>query len=104
MNEIEILKNKVAELEAIVSKQKDALKSDGRTNYDAWKKSINPYYLKRLKNDILREYVANPERLKELTEDFGINVIKDNPMGVTIHFTKPLNTEVKVLDEALKYD
>jgi len=94
----------VAELEALVSKQRDALIAEGRIRYDEWKTKINPYYLQRLMNDILREYVANPDRLKELTEDFGIYVKSDDPMGVTIRFIKPLNEEVRVLDEALKYD
>lgn len=102
-NEVKKLKDKVAELEVIVSKQRDVLMEDGRIHYDEWKAKINPFYLQRLMNDILREYVANPDRLKQLTEDFGIYVIDDNPMGVTIRFTKPLNEEVKVLDEALKY-
>ena len=103
MTEVESLKKKIAELESIVSKQKDMLKAEGRIRYDEWKKSINPYYLQRLMNDILREYVANPDRLKELEKDFGIYVIKDNAMGVTIRFIKPLSEEVMVLDEAYKY-
>lgn len=103
MTEVESLKKKITEMEAIVSKQKDMLKAEGRIRYDEWKKSINPYYLQRLMNDILREYVANPDRLKELAEHSGISVIKDNPMGITIHFDKPLSEEVMVLDEAYKY-
>ena len=103
MEEVEYLKKKIAELESIVSKQKDMLKAEGCIRYDKWKKSINPHYLQRLMNDILREYVANPDRLKELEKDFGIYVIKDNAMGVTIRFIKPLSEEVMVLDEAYKY-
>lgn len=103
MTEVESLKKKITELESIVSKQKDMLKAEGRIRYDEWKQSINPYFLQRLMNDILREYVANPDRLKELEKDFGIYVIKDNAMGVTIRFIKPLSEEVRVLDEAYKY-
>lgn len=54
-------------------------------------------------NDILREYAANPDRLKELAEHSGISVIKDNPMGITIHFDKPLSEEVLVLEGAYKH-
>jgi hypothetical protein len=103
MTEVESLKKKIAELESIVSKQKNMLKAEGRIRYDEWKKSINPYYLQRLMNDILREYVANSDRLKELERDFGIYIIKDDAMGVTIRFSKPLGKEVLVLDEAYKY-
>jgi len=103
MTEVESLKKKIAELESIVSKQKDMLKAEGRIRYDEWKKSINPHYLQRLMNDILREYVANPDRLKELEKDFGIYVIKDNALAVTIRISKPLSEEVLVLEEAYKY-
>ena len=103
MTEVESLKKKIAEMESVVSKQKDMLKAEGRIRYDEWKKSINPYCLQRLMNDILREYVANPDRLKELEKDFGIYVIEDNAIGVTVRFVKPLGEEVTVLEEAYTY-
>lgn len=98
MEQVEELKGKVAELEALVEKQKEAL-LDGARDYDTWKKRINPFIMQRLVVEILREYVANPVKLKELSEESGIYIIKDDPLGVTVRFTKKeITCEEKILD------
>ena len=98
MEQVEELKGKVAELEALVEKQKEAL-LDGARDYDTWKKRINPFIMQRLVVEILREYVANPVKLKELSEESGIYIIKDDPLGVTVRFTKKeITGEEKILD------
>ena len=89
---------KIIELNDIVKKQREAL-FDAAKDYDTWKKRINPFILQRLAAEILREYVTNPGRLTELSEECGIYLIKDDPMGVTIRFTKKEFTgEEKISD------